>query len=167
MEDPFAQPAPAASYNTTNTNPKEKTVTENNTNAKVTATLKGGSGFDAPWIVLHGDTPAEVLDQLNDQVTKELIEQTQKVGQYFAGLGKPAPAAGGGGGRAPRAGQPTGAANLELSDKDLDQLEERFGSREVPAGWDLRSGVGKSNGKPWRAVMPPRGSDEKPLFFRG
>jgi len=31
---------------------------------KVTITLKAGDKFDAPWIVVSGDTPAEALDNL-------------------------------------------------------------------------------------------------------
>src|SRR5699024_12445397 len=78
MEDPFAQPTPAETYTTTTT--KENRMTDDQNNAKVTATHKGGSGFDAPWIVIHGSTPAEVLSILEETETEAQPEQTQKVG---------------------------------------------------------------------------------------
>lgn len=148
MEDPFAQPTPAETYTTTTT--KENRMTDDQNNAKVTATLKGGSGFDAPWIVIHGNTPAEVLSILEDTETKALLEQTQKVGQFFAGMAKPsaAPAQASRGGGAPAGAQAPPA-----------------GAPESPGpGWVFKSGVSKA-GKPWKAWMPPQGSDEKPLFF--
>ena len=158
LENPFNPPQPAAT-----TTKKGTTMTENNTNSKITATLKGGAGFDAPWIVIHGDTTAEVQEILDDENLKGLLDKTQAVAKYFAGQGTPAQS--GGGGRAPKQGQPAASTSVELNDQDWGKIEQRFGSREIPGGWDLRSGIGKSNGKPWRAVMPPRGSDDKPLFL--
>ena len=155
LENPFNPPQRAAT-----TTSKGTTMTENNSNSKITATLKGGAGFDAPWIVIHGDTPDEVQAILDDENLKGLLDKTQAVAKYFAGQGTPAQAT-----RAPKPGQPSGSTSVELNDQDWGKIEQRFGSREIPGGWDLRSGIGKSNGKPWRAVMPPRGSDDKPLFL--
>lgn len=69
-------------------------------NEGVTVTLKAGSGFEKPWIVIHAADPASALAQLNDPTLKELADLTAKVGQYFAGKGAQTPA-GGSGGQAP------------------------------------------------------------------
>lgn len=160
--NPFDPPATEPA--TTITTKENIRMTETASNNKIVATLKGGSGFDAPWIVIHGDTPEEVLDILNDEQTKALLDQTQKVGQYFAKQGASAPAAGGNGGRAPRQGQPAASAGLDLSEKDLDKIEKETGDRVVPDGWTPKSGVGK-NGKTWRAIMPPRDSGQSPIWL--
>lgn len=40
-------------------------MSENN-EAAVTVTLKGGAGYEAPWLVLRGNTPAEVAGLLQN-----------------------------------------------------------------------------------------------------
>lgn len=159
--NPFDPPATEPATTTTTTTKENTRMAETASNNKIVATLKGGSGFDAPWIVIHGDTPEEVLDILNDEQTKALLDQTQKVAGYFASKGSSTPAAGG---RAPRQGQPAPSAGLDLSDKDLDKIEKETGQRVVPDGWTPRSGVGK-NGKTWRAIMPPRDTDQSPIWL--
>lgn len=57
---------------------------------KVVVTLKGGTAYDAPWIVIHAANVGDALTQLQDQYLKNLIDRTAEVGQYFAGLNKPA-----------------------------------------------------------------------------
>ena len=155
MTDPFAA---ALEENQNDNNAfeattKEKPVADNTNDSKLTVTLKGGSGFDAPWIVLHGATVAELNEQLTDEGLKALIEQTQKVGQFFAGLGKSS----GGGGR-PQAsggqpGQPAGSNGPRPTDPPC------------PEGWTYKEGIGKT-GKAWRAFMPPKGSSESPQWLR-
>lgn len=146
MDNPFAPKS-----TTTNTT-KENNMSETPTNNKLTVTLKGGSGFDAPWIVLHGDTAAELLEQLNDEALKALIEQTSAVGKFFADKGPQAQGNRGGGGGG-RSGAPQGAQ------------QPPAGAPEAPGpDWVFKSGTSKA-GKPWKAWMPPQGSDEKPLFF--
>lgn len=161
MDNPFGTPAQPES-NITIT--KEKNMNENQNNDTLSLTYKCGAGFDAPWIVARAETIAEALEIAQSPELKELMDAVAAGGQYFASLAKPtqAAASGGGGGRP---GQPAGSTSVELSDADWDKIEQKFGSREIPNGWDLKSGIGKSNGKPWRAVMPPRGSDDKPLFL--
>lgn len=142
-DNPFDPPATAE----TNTPTKKENNMTDDTNKKLTATLKGGAGFDAPWIVIHGDTVEEVTEILMDENLKTLLDQTQKVGQYFAGQGKssgPAPS---------RSGQPQASAAPPA------------GAPEAPGSdWVYKSGVSKA-GKPWKAWMPPQGSTEKPVFF--
>lgn len=157
MDNPFAH------NNITTASTKEKSMSNTDTsNSKFVATYKGGTGFDAPWLVHHADSLDEIKETLENELLRDIFDLMQAAGGYFASKGTPAPA---GGGRAPRQGQPSGSTSIELSDKDWNKIEDRFGSREIPSGWETRSGVAKNSGKPWRAVMPPRGSDEKPLFL--
>lgn len=149
MTDPFA-----TTNNPTTTTPESKettTVTNINNNSdqsKVVVTLKGGSGFDAPWVVVHADDAADALNTLSDPGMKDLIDKSQEVGQYFASQGKPAPARGNsGGGKAPAAA--TQAPN----------------GQEAPAGYVFKSGIGKT-GKPWSAFMPiDRNSGLDPIWL--
>lgn len=153
MESPF---------DTSTTNKENKNMDNTNTPDGVSLTYKGGAGFDAPWIVIRSETVAGALELANDPALKELMSVVQAGGQHFAGLAKPINTAGG---RAPRQGQPAGSTSVELSDADWAKVEGRFGSREIPNGWEVRSGVSKSNGRTWKGVMPPRGSEDKPLFL--
>lgn len=155
--DPFAAALAAEAPASNNIETKEKPVADATNDSKITVTLKGGSGFDAPWIVLHGSDAAELNEQLTDENLKALIDQTQKVGQYFAGLGKSTGGrpSGGGGAAAPagQPGQPAGSTGPRPTDPPC------------PDGWTYKEGVGKT-GKTWRAFMPPRGSNEQPQWLR-
>ncbi|MGN9782815.1 hypothetical protein ACTMTF_15385 [Nonomuraea sp. ZG12] len=60
---------------------KETYVTNvNNSEAKITTTIKYGSGFDAPWTVFHSDSVEDAKSVLNE--AKDLIELTAKVAKY-------------------------------------------------------------------------------------
>lgn len=123
--------------NNTNTTPtqKESIVTNTiQTQAKIVATLKGGSGYDAPWIVVHADTPEEAAAALKDPAMKELLELTQNVGSKFVGMApaKAAPA------------QSTAAPAAATAAP---------GGQTPPEGYVFKSGMGK-NGKMWKAFMP-------------
>ncbi|MGS2646049.1 hypothetical protein [Streptosporangium sp. G12] len=93
--DPWATAAPAAAppadeaqtaVQPTNTLPttapsKESTITVNNSSeAKVTTTIKYGSGFDAPWTVFHSNSVQEAEATLNE--AKALLELTAKVAKF-------------------------------------------------------------------------------------
>lgn len=99
--DPFAddlQPEPVAANNTDAWNETEKkenkVMAGANTEGKIVVTLKGGAGFDAPWIVVHATDAADALEQLNDKVLGELIARTKTVSAHFSGgsgnAGRPA-----------------------------------------------------------------------------
>lgn len=123
--------------NNTNTTPtqKESIVTNTiQTQAKIVATLKGGSGYDAPWIVVHADTPEEAAAALKDPAMKELLELTQNVGSKFVGMApaKAAPA------------QSTAAPAAATAAP---------GGQTPPEGYVFKSGMGKG-GKMWKAFMP-------------
>lgn len=59
---------------------------------KVTVTLKGGTGFDSPWVVIHGSDVDNALDQLSEANLPALLEKAQKASEFFSGK-KATPAA--------------------------------------------------------------------------
>lgn len=110
---------------------------------KVVVTLKGGSGFDAPWIVVHAESVGEAKRILGDEI-KELMTLASAAGKYFAGLGGSKSAA-------PRAEAPA-------------QHQTKPGDPDMPEGWTYKTG--SKNGKTWRAYFPPKGSDESPMWLK-
>jgi hypothetical protein len=116
----------------------------------VTVTLKGGAGFDAPWIVIHAGDIGDAYDQLsgdNASVLAKLMDRTRHAASHFTSLGGgPAPAPGGGAPARPGNEAPAGVAEAPGPD------------------WTYKTGVGK-NGKTWKAWMPPRGSSEQPVWL--
>ena len=139
---PFEEPAPAPKKVTKKATPKPEPE------GKVTVTLKGGAGFDAPWIVIHANDIPDAYEQFSGDygaLLVELMTKVQKAGTHFSSLGKPA---------APRSNAPQVAA------------EAPEGTPEAPGpDWTYKTGIGK-NGKPWKAWMPPRGSDAQPVWIR-
>lgn len=135
QENPATEPEKATSK-------KEKTVAENN-DGKIVVTLKGGKGYEAPWIVVHANTVEEANEQLNDAGLADLIKQTKKVAEFFNG----GPQANNG-----PSGQPQAATQAP-------------GGQEPPEGYVFKSGVGK-NGRPWKAFMPAdRNSGLEPIWL--
>lgn len=55
---------------------KEKVVTVGE-NGKLTVTLKEGVGFDASWIVIHGDNPTDIVEVIKDEDFTRLIQATK------------------------------------------------------------------------------------------
>ena len=110
------------------------------TDGKISITLKGGKGYGAPWIVVSGDTVAEVEQSMLELGESRLIELTKLGSEALIGAVGADEAVQGGG--APAA-----------SDRPVG----------VGADWTLREGTGK-NGKPWKGWFPPRGSTEKPVW---
>ncbi|SNS38551.1 hypothetical protein SAMN05216276_1008177 [Streptosporangium subroseum] len=73
---------------------KESTITVNNgPEAKITTTIKFGSGFDAPWAVFPSNTVEEAETTLNG--AKNYLELVARVAKFAKTLdpGTPAPAA--------------------------------------------------------------------------
>ncbi|MGK5496368.1 hypothetical protein [Streptomyces sp. URMC 125] len=94
-KSPWDEPAPQPPAQNEPAAPPVPSIADGN---KVRITLKGGAGFDAPWITIDGVNVEDALAQLkNSAVVKELIDTTSKVGAYFASLSQPA-----GGGSAPK-----------------------------------------------------------------
>lgn len=88
-DPPFAEPTPTK---------EEKVIVAVPSEGKVVVTLKGASGYDAPWIVIHADDANDALSQLNDPNMVELIKKTSVMASGFQKTYKPgsAPASGGG-----------------------------------------------------------------------
>lgn len=115
---------------------------------KVVLTLKGGAGFDAPWIVIHATDLSDAYEQVsgeNAELLVKLMEQTTKAAQRFSGNK--------GGAAAPSNRAPAGA------------VEPPAGTPAAPGpDWTYKTGVGKT-GKPWKGWFPPRGSSEQPVWL--
>lgn len=139
--DPFAaaeqelnQEAEASNTETTSTKKETSSMTTADSQDKIVVTLKGGSGYDAPWIVIHADTVEQATDILKDEAAKDLIDQTKKVAGYFsAGSGKSS------GGKQSK-GKPYAASQAP-------------NGQTPPEGYVFKSGVSQK-GKPWQAFMP-------------
>lgn len=108
---------------------------------KISITLKGGKGYDAPWIVVSGDTVSEVEQSMLELGESRLIELTNLGSKALVGAVGESSAPQGEGGSQPLADRPAG----------------------VGPDWTLREGTGKQ-GKPWKGWFPPRGSTEKPVW---
>lgn len=119
------------------------------TNGEVVVTLKGGAGYEAPWIVIHAPTAQAAIDQL-DQTMMDLMTRTKSAAAHFSGAGAAPAAAPAQSYQAPAA--PAGAQSPPP------------GAPACPPGWQFKSGVSKA-GKPYQGYFPPRGDDSKPIFF--
>lgn len=80
---------------TTDEAPKEnKTVIEFGGGDRLSVTLKQHKGYEASWIVLKGDTPADILTTMQDENFNKLMDWTKKASEKFQEGS--APASGGG-----------------------------------------------------------------------
>jgi hypothetical protein len=142
---PFEAPAPKKAA------PKKAAVkADPDSEGKLTVTLKGGAGFDAPWIVVHAGSVDDALEVFQADATKlaSLMDRVQAAGKYFVGLAPAKPASGSGGAPArPGAEAPAGTPTAPGPD------------------WTYKSGVNAKTGKTWKAWMPPRGSDDPPVWL--
>lgn len=115
---------------------------------KVVLTLKGGSGFEAPWIVIHAMSLDDAYEQVsgdNASLLAKVMERTAAAAKHF-GTFKPAPA---------------GAATATVS---RPQQQPPANAPDCPPGWEFKSGVSKA-GKAYKGFFPPRGDESKPIFF--
>jgi hypothetical protein len=130
---------------------KEKVVAETTKNEKLTVTLKGGTGFDAPWVVVHATDATDALGQLKDPSMKELLDFAAETGSYFAGLKKPAESAPSNGG----AGTQAAASGDSGKFCKHGQMQHKSGVK---------------NGKTWQGFFcpSPRGTPDQcaPEFVR-
>lgn len=155
--DPFAPVVDEAQTATpsvqTVTTPEEKKAVTKLSDSKIVHTIKHGSGFDAPWTVIHADSAAESLAILTDPALRDSINQARKVAAWAQAewdkvKGSSAPASRPTQSAAPAAQAPAAKA----------------GDPECPEGWTYKTG--SKNGKTWRAYMPPQGSGESPMWLK-
>lgn len=128
-------------------NPRPTAV---NGDGKVVITLKGGTGYDEPWVVIHAESVEDALAHFDDhEKLTQLLDRTKKAAGYFHGLS--------GGGAAPAQSAPAQTPAYQQPPAD---------APECPGpGWEFKSGFSKKNNKTWKAWMPPKGSNEPPVFF--
>lgn len=112
---------------------KKEEVQLADNNQGITLTYKGGSGFDAPWVVVHAADLQDAYEIASDPLLRKLFEQVIAGGEFFASLATPKAAAA----QPQRPDAPTPPAGAPGPD------------------WTYKEGIGKT-GKPWKAWMPPR-----------
>lgn len=122
---------------------------------KVVLTFKGGTGFDAPWIVIHATDLQDAYNQTtgeNATLLASVMSQVHKAGAHFTSNGPVN--TGRGGNTGARSNAPQGATEAP--------------SYAPPKPFDdfvYKSGVSKA-GKAWEAWMPPqKGDTREPKFF--
>jgi hypothetical protein len=122
---------------------KEKELVEDKT--EVVGTLKGGGGFDAPWIVIHAASILDLKDQTSGasaDVLVEVMENLWEASKKFQSYGTV--------GKVLKESYPTAAAP--------------FGAAQAPDGEThqckhgtmvYRAGIAKASGKPYRLFGCP------------
>lgn len=141
-EAPEPAPAPVA------TAPAGAPVVVPSDADKIVVTLKGGAGFEAPWIVIHASSIAEADSLLSGDMAN-LMTKVSNAAAHFSGGQAPA---GGAPAAAPTSAPPAGA-----------QAPER--PADVPADFVYRTGVSKKTGKAWKAWMPPTKGDPRSAIW--
>jgi len=162
--DPFADDAPWNDYdaeNDTNADdfaydPDTTDTEENNDMAdyvtpeqngtEVSVTLKGGAGYDAPWVVLRAPN-VETMSLMLDEKLSNLLGQAAKYGQAFSGQAAPKaqqqqrPASNNGGGQQQQSFRaPAGATQHPDGKREwCDHGEEM----------EYKSGISQRTGKPY------------------
>lgn len=176
IADPFAK-APVADEAQSNT-PAENTnqeapITTNVTTSKsapnaagvsadgkVVLTFKGGSGFDAPWVVIHADGIQEAHEFVtgdNASLLAQVMERVQSAAKHFAGMG---PAAAQGGANRGGGGNTGGAPSASQAAPGGETRHCAHGEMV------FKSGVSKQ-GKPYKlfSCTAPRDSQCKAQFL--
>lgn len=126
-------------------------------NAKVVITLKGGPEYDAPWLVIHGDTVQEAGDLLGEIRSKGVMAYIQAAAAEFKEQKTD--------GAAVRAVQSTDpgaqvvSQNQELPDSMKPKCSE-CGTIGQP-----RKGT-NSKGREYEGIFCPANKDHKPIEFR-
>lgn len=124
------------------------------TEGKIVLTFKGGTGFDAPWIVVHATSLDDALDTVSDEGLADLMGRVQRAGAAFAGQA-PASSGNSNGGRPLQQGQPAGSVEAPpwAPPKPYDDFV-------------YVTKVSPKTGRPWHAWMAPnKGDTRDPLFF--
>ena len=146
--DPFAKAAAPQEKVTEEEKVEEKSVNIDSDQTGITITLKGGSGYDAPWIVVRANNVWEAVDVFSGDtalVMQELQERVHAAASTFIDAG------------------PKKLAPARPAAQSVD--EPANPSKPKPGDdWTYKTGVSKT-GKPWKAWMPPKGSDESPVWL--
>jgi len=118
-------------------------------------TLKAGTGFDAPWIVLHATSPQDAIAQMTDDSWDELKDLTVRKAKEFAkafggsaGFSKPAASA--------STGFKKPAAKKSSSGPEYDEDSDTYSCDHGEMVWK----TGKSGRGSWYAYMCPAGQND-------
>lgn len=119
---------------------------------KLTVTLKGGSGYDAPWIVGHFADVDDALRTFSEDAVKmaDLMTRVQKAGAHFSGL------------------QPARENPVSANPSRPPQGATDAPAWAPPKPFDdfvYKTGVSKKTGKVWHAWMPPQQGDSRDAKF--
>ena len=76
------------------TKEEARTVVEFGGGDRLSVTLKQHKGYEAAWIVLKGDTPADILTTMQNPDFKTLMDWTKTVSERFQEGSTPAPPSG-------------------------------------------------------------------------
>lgn len=130
--------------NITETKTEAKKV-EEYTGDRLSVTIKQHKGYEAGWIVLKGDTPADVLRTMQDPDFKTLMDWTKKASETFQEGSNPAPQGGNTGGGSSGSqnrsqGRPSQASEHPKGRKEFCEHGEM----------EFKTGMGKNN-KMWGA----------------
>lgn len=121
----------------------------------VTVTLKGGQGFEAPWIVIHAENAADALTQINDPAFANLAERSAAAAEFFRAA------------NAGRQGFPKAVAEVQQtqpappawsnggSQQAAPAPQQQGGKQCVHGAMTYREGTGKASGKPYKAYFCP------------
>lgn len=140
--DPFANTDNTA----TTTEPTKAGTIPSSADSKVVVTMKGGAGFEQPWIVVHADDAADARATIEGPEMEALIEAVRGTATKFSGS---APA----------------AAPAKTSNGQPTASQQAPNGQTPPPGYMFKSGMGK-NGKPWSAFMPiDRNSGLDPIWL--
>lgn len=110
---------------------------------EIVTTLKGGAGYDQPWVVIHAGSIKE-SDALLDQEFADYLAKVKRVAAHFNGGGVPS----------------QGNTNITVQSVSAPPA----GATAPPSGetrsckhgaMTYKSGVAKASGKPWQAFMCP------------
>lgn len=126
------------------------TKNEDTAGTEVSVTLKGGSGYDAPWVVLRAPNVATARQLVDDEDNlTPLLDSAAKAGQYFASLA------------------PVPAARAASSNSDGGNGE---GKSCKHGAMQWKSGFSAATGKAWQGWFcpTPKGTPDqcKPEFTR-
>lgn len=141
-----SQPVSPASQ--TDTKPAARKAEVEDANSKVVVTLKGGKGYEAPWVVLHCDTVAEANDALSDEALVELLDRASKAGAYFARKGVPAAPA-------QASAAPAAQSSPYGAPQRPDGISDKVWSLIQQGGSLKRSKQGAA--RQWVGIAPPKG----------
>lgn len=154
---PDAAPAPKRLQNPVALKPRLEASVDS---GKVVVTFKGGTGFDAPWIVIHAADLKDSYDQVtgdNAVLLARLMEQVQAAGKYFSGT-------------SPEKGRPTSSApskQRKPAPQEAQGAPNGMTRHCVHGEMNFKSGVSRK-GNAYSGFFCPsevRGSECKPHFL--